>query len=204
LKRLLPALQTPEWSMLNEMWNQQSMGHKAVLVGAYRIQNRGLLHAFAAMQQAMLARLGSEDFTDGAGREHQLGIRMLWHGTRKVSNLLDICSDGFDRAHAQTCVWGKGCYFATSAQYSDKYACSVKIPCEEPHKKFRAMILAAVLIGETTVGSNNMYPPPVKPHSESGERYENTCDNSSSPTIFVTYKDGQALPAYLVIYEVKS
>ena len=30
----------------------------------------------------------------------------------------------------------------------------------------------AVLVGECVVGSNNMYPPPQKPHSMSGERYE--------------------------------
>jgi len=208
LKRLIKneekSQPTLEWKMLEELWDQGGMKDTATLVGAYRIQNRGLIHTFAATQQAMLARLGGEDFVDGASRESQINIRMLWHGTSKVANLLDICSDGFDRARAQTCVYGKGCYFALRTSYSDKYSCFVKIPCEDPSKKFRAMVLAAVLVGETAKGNNNMYPPPVKPHSESGERYESTCDNVSSPCIFVTYKDGQALPAYVVIYEPRS
>lgn len=32
--------------------------------------------------------------------------------------------------------------------------------------------IEAVLVGECVVGSNNLYPPPQKPHSLSGERYE--------------------------------
>jgi hypothetical protein len=195
---------TPEWQILRETWNQGGLAGRSELVAAYRIQNRGLIHGFAAMRQAMLARLSSEDFDDGIGREGNLSVRLLWHGTRKVSSMLDVCSDGFDRAQAKVCAFGQGCYFATSATYSDKYACSVKVPCESPHRKFRAMILAAVLIGETVQGSTNMYPAPTKPHSRSGERYDNACDNMSSPSIFVTFKDCQALPAYVVVYEMKS
>ena len=40
------------------------------------------------------------------------------------------------------------------------------------HPQVRAVFLAAVLVGECVVGSNNLYPPPQKPHSVSGERYE--------------------------------
>merc|ERR1711865_826559 len=161
------------------------------------------VHSFAALRQGMPARLSCEDYDDGVGRESRLSVRLLWHGARSVSGLLGICCDGFDRAHVQTCLYGKGCYFATSASYSDKYACSVKVP-GAPLRNLRAMLLAAVIVGETVKGSSNMYPPPVKPHSRSGERYENACDNPDQPSILVTFKDSQALPAYVVIYELKS
>mmetsp|Transcript_18320 Transcript_18320/g.22513 ORF Transcript_18320/g.22513 Transcript_18320/m.22513 type:complete len:151 (+) Transcript_18320:3-455(+) len=149
----------------------------------------------------MKVRLAPEEFTDGTARP--LGVRLLWHGTRSVQSLLDICRDGFDRARAQSCVYGKGCYFATSSSYSDKYACDVRLPKSEQaqHPRVRAMFLAAVLVGECTVGTNNLYPPPQKPHSLSGERYENTCDRLPNPSIFVTYKDQQALPLYILLYE---
>jgi len=191
-----------EWTLLQATW--RAGGVPSELVGAYRIQNRGLMHTFAALRQAMLARLAcEEDFCDGASHEGNLKVQLLWHGTRSISGLLDICSDGFDRAHAQTCMYGKGCYFASSATYSDRYACSVKIP-GFPQRNLRAMLLGAVLVGETVKGSQNMYPPPVKPHSRNGERYENACDNVEKPAVFVTFKDGQALPIYVMVYELKS
>lgn len=191
-----------EWAILQGIW--QRGGLAANLVGAYRIQNRGLIHTFAALRQAMRARLSCEDdFVDGVSHEGQLKVQLMWHGTRSISGLLGICSDGFDRAHATTCMYGKGCYFASSTAYSDRYACSVKVP-SMPRSNLRAMLLAAVLVGETTKGSQNMYPPPVKPHSRNGERYENTCDSELNPTVLVTFKDGQALPCYVMVYESKS
>ena len=40
------------------------------------------------------------------------------------------------------------------------------------YPRVRAMFLVAVLVGECVVGTSNMYPPPQKPHSSTGERYE--------------------------------
>lgn len=62
------------------------------------------------------------------------------------------------------------------------------------------MFLAVVLVGEYAVGRKNEYPPPVKPHSMTSNRFETTVDNTTDPSIFVTYKDGQAYPLYLVQY----
>merc|ERR1712070_667982 len=140
---------------------------------------------------------------DGVGREGNVSVRLLWHGARSVSNLLNICNDGFDRSYATTCMFGKGCYFAVNSAYSDKYACSVKV-VGASHRKLRAMVLAGVLVGEIVKGSRDEYPAPIKPHSLGGERYDNTCDNVDNPSIFVTYKDGQAVPLYVVIYESKN
>jgi len=155
------------------------------------------------MHQAMLTRLTGDNFKDGQSREGKLAVRMLWHGTKSASWLIDICSDGFDRAMASTCMYGKGCYFAASVAYADKYACDVKVPCE-PNRRLRAMMLAAVIVGEAVQGSQGMYPPPVKPHSRTGDRYESACNSEHSPTILVTFRDNQALPAYVMIYESAS
>lgn len=197
----VPAAHGPEWQEVCRVWQQGGLGDSE-LVGAYRIQNRSLMHSFVALRGAMAARLSGEDFDDGVGREGKLQARLLWHGSRSVPGLLGICSDGFDRAQAVTCLYGKGCYFAASAAYSDKYACAVQI-VGAPHRNLRAMLLAAVLVGESVQGSSGMYPPPVKPHSRNGERYDNTCDNADRPSIFVTFSDNQALPLYVVVYEPK-
>lgn len=188
-----------EWAALSSLWGTSRI--QAELIGAFRVQSRPLLQGFVATRQAMLARLSGEDTygdNEASERCRKLTVRLLYHGTKRVTHLVDICNEGFDRARAQTCLYGKGCYFAASAAYSDKYACTVQIPGE--NRKLRAVLLAAVLVGEMAQGTSDMYPPPVKPHSRLGDRYENTCDNVSSPTIMVTFKDHQAVPAYVMIY----
>lgn len=185
-----------EWNALQELWQQGGRGSK--LLAAFRVQNRGLIEAFTAQRQVMQRRL-AEDHSDAHAQS--LGVRLLWHGTRTVQGLLDICRDGFDRARAQTCAYGKGCYFASSANYSDRYACDVRLPRSDLYPRVRAVFLAAVLVGDCVVGASNMYPPPQKPHSASGERYENACDRLPNPSIFVTFKDHQALPLYIMLYE---
>lgn len=193
-----------EWESLSQLWQSGGMASSSKLVGAFRVQNRDLIHGFAALRNNILTRLSTkEDFPDSTSRAANLSVRLLWHGTRSASQLLDICRDGFDRAHASVCVYGKGCYFAASATYSNKYACGVCCPAETEGSspQLRAMIVAAVIVGETVQGTNGMYPAPQKPHSLSGERYENTVDKVNNPGIFVTYKDYQALPAYIILYE---
>mmetsp|Transcript_78125 Transcript_78125/g.187364 ORF Transcript_78125/g.187364 Transcript_78125/m.187364 type:complete len:396 (-) Transcript_78125:149-1336(-) len=203
LERLLPDArceQAAEWSILQQLW--QNRGRRSRLLAAFRVQNRGLITSFVAAEQAMRKRLAlGADFVDGSPRVSSLGVQLLWHGTRSQSSLLDICRDGFDRAHASSCMYGKGCYFATSGTYSDKFACHVRLPGTDGGRNVRAMLLAAVLVGECVVGTSNMYPPPRKPHSVSGERYENTCDRLPNPSIYVTFKDHQAIPAYIMLYE---
>merc|ERR1711941_247919 len=83
-----------EWGALNELWMHGGLASRSKLVGAYRIQNKGLIAGSVAMRQAMGLRLSGENFSDGVTRDGQLSVRMLWHGTRQASGLLDICSDG--------------------------------------------------------------------------------------------------------------
>ena len=44
------------------------------------------------------------------------------------------------------------------------------------------------------------YPPPLIPGSVTQRKYANTVDNTTNPSIFVTYNDHQAYPAYIVMY----
>mmetsp|Transcript_103232 Transcript_103232/g.298631 ORF Transcript_103232/g.298631 Transcript_103232/m.298631 type:complete len:290 (-) Transcript_103232:183-1052(-) len=193
-----------EWAVLQAYWAKEGIP-KATLLGAYRIQNRALAHGFAATRQALLARRCSEEYTDHSkSRPDALRARLLWHGTKSCDSLLAICNDGFDRAQASTCVYGKGCYFAASASYADKYGCRVHVPASEDSLDRKAILLATVLVGELCQGSSDMYPPPEKPHSLTGDRYENACDNPSRPSIFVTFKDFQAMPAYVMVYAKQS
>jgi poly [ADP-ribose] polymerase 10/14/15 len=51
------------------------------------------------------------------------------------------------------------------------------------------VILAKVLVGEYTLGTKDMYPPPMKPNSM--DLFDSTVNNLDNPSIFVTYQDYQ-------------
>lgn len=169
------------------------------ILGVLRVMNRGLLIAFAGQRAAMQTKLADrDDFTDGQDRSGVLQVLWLWHGTNCSNKVFDICREGFDRAHAKLCAYGKGCYFASDAKIADSYACH----CHAfgGTRSMRIMVLSGVLRGEVANGTRDEYPAPVKPHSRNGERYEVMVNNASQPTIFVTSKDNQAVPAYIVAY----
>ena len=89
------------------------------------------------------------------------------------------------------CVYGQGVYFATSATYSDRYS----IEFQHNDSRAKKMILAKVLVGETSLGMSNMKVPPRK---QNGEQYDTTCDPDRS--IFVCYNDNQCYPDYVITY----
>lgn len=63
------------------------------------------------------------------------------------------------------------------------------------------MFYCSVICGQWCVGNQNMKIPSSKPNSNNIP-YETTVDSIHSPTIFVTYKDDQAKPTYLVSFRI--
>jgi len=204
MHRLLPGAtdtcqNNEEWNWMCAKLHEGGLDSTYRPVGMLRVINRSLLAGFVSMYSVTRSKLAStEDFTDGVDRSASCAVRWLWHGSSCVDRIFDICKEGFDRSHAKTCLYGRGCYFAVKGTLADKYACWSKTPDGSEHN-LRIIMLAAVICGEAALGTNNSYPAPTKPHSSSGERYENTVDNVQNPSMFVTYKDFQALPAYIVI-----
>ena len=60
------------------------------------------------------------------------------------------------------------------------------------------MFLAVCVVGEYVIGKKDEYPPPLK--GDSQLRYETTVNTMADPSIYVTYKDGQAYPLYICSY----
>lgn len=187
-----------EVALIKKCWNEGGLAGSFQLIGAMRIVNRGVFD-FAALHERMRDSFASDE-SRPCRRSSSPEVLWLWHGTKNVASLLDICADGFDRALAATCLYGKGCYFASSASFANRYAGDV-VHAGSDGRKVRALILAAVLCGDCVKGSNNLYPPPLKPGSATGERYENTVDSVDKPSIWVTYRDNQAIPCYIVVFE---
>lgn len=191
--------QSPEFKWVQAQWDASGLAPSHEFLGALRVMNRGLLTAFAGQRAAMQTKLADQaDFTDGQDRSGALQVLWLWHGTRCCDKVFDICREGFDRAHAKVCVFGKGCYFASDAKIAESYACHCH--AYGGTRSMRILVLAGVLCGEFARGSHDEYPAPVKPHSRNGERYEVMVNNEAQPTIFVASKDNQAVPVYVVAY----
>ena len=87
-------------------------------------------------------------------------------------------------------------YFAVSASVSSKYS----LPDVQGN---RYMLFCSVLTGEYTTGTKGIRNPPVK-DIETQEWYDSVCDNITSPTMFIIFKDNHAYPANLVIFRQRS
>jgi len=65
----------------------------------------------------------------------------------------------------------------------------------------RTMILACVAIGAYTEGKENMLTPPVRTEDQ---LYDSTVDDVEDPKMFVTFKDSQAYPKYVIEFCYKN
>lgn len=121
------------------------------------------------------------------GRLHKAGERaFLFHGTSKeVAE--KIATDGFNRSFCgqHGTAFGKGVYFASDIRYSLQATYS---PVDSEGVKH--IIAARVLIGNPAVGDRSMVEPPLG--------HDSTINCASHPSIFVVYKDFQALPEFLI------
>lgn len=143
-----------------------------------------------------------EDVADPAMREcyevvkrnigAQTERKWLFHGTTKDA-CANIVSKGFNRSYCgkNATVYGKGVYFAKDVTYSLQNTYSPPDAGGIKH-----ILAARVVIGKTIVGSNGM----LEPSHDAAS----TVDNVHSPSIFVVYKDYQAVPEFLIKVRVRS
>ena len=94
------------------------------------------------------------------------------------------------RLAATLTAYGKGCYFARDACYSNRYA------SRDRYSDTRRLILAWVLVGKSCLGDKDMKAPPAGFQSTSN-------DVGSHASIFVTYKDAQSYPAWVITYRTE-
>lgn len=111
-----------------------------------------------------------------------------FHGTNRDA-ALSIATSGFSRSFvgaANGHVYGAGVYFATSASYSlhNQYA------APDPCTGIKCLVVSAILPGLMARG----FPHTKVPPELGGISCDSTCDNTSNPSIIVTYNDAQCLP----------
>ena len=180
------------------------------IVGCYRLQSVQQLRRFQNRRNEMVDQL----LNDGLSPD-LLRLGFYWHGTGSYRALEGIVQDGFDRFYAAdgNNNYGVGTYFAKCCEFSaENYKAEIfDVSCNRA--KF-ALLLCAVLFDETARGEKGRFPPPRKPGSRTGARYNTTGDRDypvqsnsvggfpeEAPKVLVTYSDGQALPLYIVTFE---
>lgn len=95
-------------------------------------------------------------------------------------------------------VYGQGVYFACDASYSS----STTYSKPDDSSGNRYMYFGCVLTGEFCKGTSDMKEPPKKA-ADSHFRYDSTVNDLNSPSMFVTYRDSQVYPYYLITFCTK-
>ena len=149
-----------------------------------RVQNPALWDSFLAKKRSMLQRSSADD---------KYEMAWLYHGTDEAT-VSKIVEQGFDRNFSgkNATVYGKGAYFAFNSEYSARDSYSRPNAAGE-----QFMFLARVMVGEYCKGKVDT---PALDVYKGNTLYDTTVDNVQDPKIFVTYRDGQAYPQYLIKY----
>ena len=128
----------------------------------------------------------------------------LFHGTRGNNpQLIYDSEEGFDMRFSASGMWGQANYFAVNASYSNNYAHTL------PNKQ-KQMFLVKVLTGASYNCSPNstLRMPPLRPsHTTAGTgvkfsqvRYDTVNGTTGGSTVYMTYDNLKAYPAYLITY----
>ena len=91
-------------------------------------------------------------------------------------------------------VYGQGTYFARDASYSNNYA-------QTDAQGLNHMYVVRVLTGEYTRGNSSMLVAPPKDPKDPAVLFDSVVDNTSDPSIYVLFYDGDAYPEYLIVYK---
>ncbi len=153
-----------------------------------RVQNKWLWESYVLKKKRLHEK--------NAGK---VGEEQLFHGAKHTS-AKDICASetGLDMRHSREGLWGRANYFAVDAIYSDTYA-------HPTDGEFKEIILFKVLTGDSfkSPPDNTLRYPPEKPNID-GElrvRYDTVNGVTQGYTVYMTYDNEHAYPAYIITYK---
>ena len=151
-----------------------------------RIQNRVLWKKYSTKSKSM--------------HEDNIPCRekTLFHGTSQT-NLKEIYEgdSSFDMRHSRDGSWGKGNYFAVNSSLADGYANQVH--------GIKKLLLARVLTGLSYFSPPKKFIKPPLLQSAVGSRdvqrrYNSVTGQLGGSTIYITYENDYAYPAYIITY----
>ena len=153
----------------------------------HRIQNRVLWRKYLDKSKEM------SDFGGGT-----LNERFLFHGSSQ-NNPKEIYKGeaSFDVRFSRHGMWGRGNYFAMNASYSNGYAFKAE-------SDLMKMLAAWVLTGHSYQSEPRSFEyPPVREDCGEGQvqrRYDSVTGTTGGSTVYITYDNTLAYPAYVITY----
>ena len=127
--------------------------------------------------------------------------KTLFHGTRNTDpREIYEGDDSFDMRLSSDGMWGKGNYFAVNALYSDGYA------HRQRQGNLKKLLLAQVLTGISYFSPPKRFTKPPLRNANTGQvgtvqrRYDSVNGQSCGSTIYITYENNLAYPAYIITY----
>ena len=115
-----------------------------------------------------------------------------------------ICNsmEGFDMRHSKGGRWGSANYFASTAQYADRFAHTVTA------NNLKEVIIAKVVLGNvydcgTRRDDSLRFPHAKEAHdldsSLQNIRYDSVSGITKNTRVYMTYDNRKAYPAYIII-----
>ncbi|WAR21894.1 PAR11-like protein [Mya arenaria] len=152
----------------------------------YRVQNLDLWSQYISKRKSMQIKAKRR------GRDKDLEIRELFHGTDTLEAARGICIHNIDPrvSGKHGTAFGHGAYFARDASYSDRYTTGGS----------RFVFLTSVLVGDYTRGNNDHRRPPSKPGTMH-DLFDTCVDSITDPAVFVAFDRAQYYPGYLIVYK---
>ena len=161
----------------------------AEIMSIERVQNRELWQKYS-------------DRAEQIRREPQAcKEKLLFHGTRDTDPKEIYKGDSsFDVKFSRQGLWGTGNYFAVNASYSDTYAHSVR--GTDKKKLLVAFVLTGLSYYSEQDSSLKMPPYRSEQDDPSGirRRYHSVNGVTGGNTVYITYDNSLAYPAYVITY----
>lgn len=130
-----------------------------------------------------------------------LGEKLLFHGSGKTNpEKIYAGRSSFDPMYSNDGMWGRGCYFAENASYSDGFSWHLNT---SSGASIRKVLVACVLTGMSiTSVPRHFKEPPERPERRGGiiQRYDSVNGVTWGSKVYITYKYNKAYPAYLITY----
>ncbi|KAM8972624.1 protein mono-ADP-ribosyltransferase TIPARP-like [Pelodytes ibericus] len=187
-EKVLLRCEDPEFPRVYSHFHKTMGESQYLILEISRIQNYFQWEKYISKRRYMHQRL------TGIERSHM--ERHLFHGTGH-SSAEAICRHNFDPrlSSKKSASYGRGCYFAKDANYSNRFATS---DCSGHH----FMFLAKVLVGCPTVGhSTYRRPPAIDPDDPKSLLYDSCVSQQNNPDIFIVFDNDQFYPNFLIKYQ---
>ena len=177
--------------------NFQSTMSDATIISIDRIQNQWLWQRYFQHKEMIREK-----------NKSAVNEMELFHGTSSNDpKSIYSSEEGFDMRYSASGKWGQGNYFAVNASYSNGYA-------YKDSSGHSQMFLAKVLTGDShSCPPNRSLRMPPEKSSYAGAAsnvhleqmcYDTVTRTTSSSTVYMTYDNLKAYPAYLITYQHRS